>query len=48
MSNLGPDHLNVAKVLENMAKFYKKMGKRDKAAEASYKASLIRLKNFRI
>ncbi|MCX5705604.1 MAG: tetratricopeptide repeat protein [Candidatus Omnitrophica bacterium] len=44
MSNLGQEHLNVAKVLENMAKFYRKMNKPDKAKEASEKAEFIRSK----
>ncbi len=42
LSNLGPQHLNVAKVLENMEKFYRKMGRPDKADEAAEKARLIR------
>lgn len=42
LSNLGQEHLNIAKVLENMAKFYRKMNEPDKAQEASEKAGLIR------
>jgi tetratricopeptide (TPR) repeat protein len=44
LSNLGPDHLNVAKVLTNMSKFYRKMGEIDKANDAKEKAELIRSK----
>jgi len=45
LSNLGSNHLNVAKVLDNMAGFYRKMGKPEKASEASEKARLIRQKD---
>jgi len=42
LSNLGPNHLNVVKVLRNMAKFYRKMGKLDKSKELETKAESIR------
>ncbi len=45
LSSLGPEHLNIAKVLDNMSKFYKKMGKPEKARDALEKAKIIREKN---
>lgn len=44
LSNLGAEHLNIAKVSDNMARFYRKMGKADKAAEAQIRAKNIRAK----
>jgi tetratricopeptide (TPR) repeat protein len=44
MSNLGPNHINVANTLTNMGKFYRKMGNRAKAEEMEEKAKIIRQK----
>jgi tetratricopeptide (TPR) repeat protein len=38
----GPDDLNVATVLENMAELYRKMGKGDEAERADARARKIR------
>ncbi len=46
LSNLGSNHLNISKVFDNMAKFYRKIDKPDKAKESLEKARLIREKNI--
>jgi len=41
----GPDHLNVATVLENMAELYNKTGKKDEAKRLEERAKRIRSKS---
>jgi hypothetical protein len=42
---LDPDHPDVATLLENMAEFYKKIGKDDEAKKLEERAKRIRSKN---
>lgn len=44
LSNLGPDHLNIVKTLNNMEKFYRKIGEPEKAKEAKVDAQTVRAK----
>ena len=41
----GPDHLNVATILENMAELYNQTGKKDEAKGLEERAKRIRLKS---
>ncbi len=44
-NTFGPDHPNVAQSLNNLAEFYKEIGRKDKAKRFEERAKAIRSKN---